>query len=257
MFRTLAVLALAAAGLTAMPASQAATPTCHGKVATMVFGDGNNDVTGTNGDDVVILGGGDDVYHDDNGGDDTICAGPGNDWVGATSPGADLIDLGQGNDWAQAWFQSRVIAGSGNDAVIAADNTIARGGAGRDELKSEGGSPRLIGGPGDDHFMIGLSAPTTFGGRGTDSVGFWFGDDPVRVNLARGTASSPGAGDMRLLGVENADGTAHADVIRGNSVGNVLRGNGGADRIYGGRGRDRANGGPGRDFCVAEVRVSC
>ena len=102
-----------------------------------------------------------------------------------------------------------------------------------------------------------LSTPTANGGKGTDSVGFWFGDQPVRVNLAREKASSPEQGSMRVVGVEDVDGTAHADVIRGNGGRNVLRGFGGADRIYGGGGRDRAEGGSGHDTCRAEVRVSC
>jgi serralysin len=141
--------------------------------------------------------------------------------------------------------------------VIAGYTSVVNGGPGRDVLKSEIGSPRLFGGPGDDLLQIGLSTPDADGGEGIDSVSFWFGDQPVRVNLAREKASSPGAGSMRIVGVEDVEGTAYADVIRGNSAGNVLRGFDGDDRIYGQGGRDRAEGGSGRDICVAEVRVSC
>jgi hypothetical protein len=206
---------------------------------------------------LVVLGGGNDVYQDDNGGDDTICAGPGDDAVSAVSPGADVIDLGSGDDWAQAWYQSRVTAGPGDDTVIAGYTAVVTGGPGRDELKSEIGSPLLLGGPGDDHLQIGLSTPDADGGRGSDSVSFWFGDRPVRVNLAREVASSPGTGSMRLAGVEDVDGTAYDDVLRGSSARNVLRGLDGDDRIVGRGGRDRAEGGAGRDTCAAEVRVGC
>jgi Ca2+-binding RTX toxin-like protein len=219
--RSLTALALVATGLVAAPPPAHAVPTCGGKAATMVFGDGDDVVTGTNGDDVVVLGGGDDVYQDDNGGDDTICAGP------------------------------------GNDTVIAGYTSVVEGGPGRDELKSEIGSPQLFGGPGDDHLQIGLSTPSADGGAGTDSVSFWFGAQPVRVDLARETASSPGAGSMRLVRVEDVEGTAYADVIRGDSARNVLRGLDGDDRISGRGGRDRAEGGSGRDTCAAEVQVSC
>ena len=105
--------------------------------------------------------------------------------------------------------------------------------------------------------QVGLSTPSANGGKGTDSIGFWFGNQPVRVDLARETASSPQAGSMPVVGVEVVDGTAYADVIRGDDDRNVLRGGGGNDRIYGRGGRDRAEGGSGHDTCRAEVRVGC
>src|SRR4051794_11223940 len=49
-------LVVAVAGLAAAPPPARAAPTCGGKPATMVFGDGDDVVTGTPGDDVVVLG---------------------------------------------------------------------------------------------------------------------------------------------------------------------------------------------------------
>jgi hypothetical protein len=58
--RTLSVLALALAlvgpGLAVAPPAHA-VETCGGHPATMVFGDGDDVVTGTVGDDVVVVGG--------------------------------------------------------------------------------------------------------------------------------------------------------------------------------------------------------
>src|SRR5262249_19422414 len=141
--------------------------------------------------------------------------------------------------------------------VLADNSSVAWGGRGSDELKAEIGSPRLLGGQGDDHVQVGLSLPDVNGGPGTDSIAFWFGDQPVRVNLARKTAWSPKAGSMPLVNVENVDGTAYADVIRGNVAPNVLTGGDGNDRIYGRGGRDKADGGTGHDSCVAEVQIRC
>src|SRR3954454_13464088 len=83
--RSVAVLALVVAGLAVAPPAHA-VPTCGGKAATMVFGGGDDVVTGTPGDDVVVLGGGDDTYDDGALGHDTVCAGSGSDRVYALSP---------------------------------------------------------------------------------------------------------------------------------------------------------------------------
>lgn len=236
--------------------ADAAVATCLGKPATMVFGNGPDHVVGTSGDDVVVLGGGNDQYST-RGGNDLVCAGSGDDWVSAVDPGRTRIDLGSGDDHAQAWYQGSVKAGPGDDTVIAGYTQVVHGGPGRDELKSEIGTPRLFGDAGDDVFQVGLSRPSLDGGRGRDTVGFWFGDEPVSVDLARKRAVNESAGTIPLVHVENVTGTDFADVLRGDGHANVLTGNGGADVLVGRGGRDRADGGEGRDRCTAETRVSC
>jgi RTX calcium-binding nonapeptide repeat (4 copies) len=74
---------------------------------------------------------------------------------------------------------------------------FARHCAVRDELTSEIGSPRLLGGPGDDHLQIGLSTPTAYAGKGTDSVGLWFnGQDRIYGGGGRDRAAGGGGHDI-------------------------------------------------------------
>ena len=117
MHRILVALALLAAALGVAPPADAGVVRCAGRPATMVFGPGDNHVRGTTGDDVVVLGAGDDVYQRDDGGDDIVCGGPGDDVVSAVSAGNDVILLGPGDDWAQAWYDAEVAGGPGADTI--------------------------------------------------------------------------------------------------------------------------------------------
>ncbi len=72
----LGCLSVLVAGAAAQPAG--AAPTCDGKRADIVRGDGDNTVFGTSGNDVIVLRGGDDVV-DGRGGRDRICGGDGRD----------------------------------------------------------------------------------------------------------------------------------------------------------------------------------
>ena len=99
------ILAASALVITFGPASTATTSVagigffCDSKPTTMVVDEGTADAQGTDGDDVVMLLGGDHDF-EGLGGDDTICAeqvghegsrihaGAGNDWVdGGQTPG--------------------------------------------------------------------------------------------------------------------------------------------------------------------------
>src|SRR3546814_15641485 len=57
------------------------------------------------------------------------------------------------------------------------------------------------------------------------------------------------AGDQ-LSGIENLNGSAHADVLNGNVGANRLTGGAGADRLVGGAGADTLIGGAGDDRFV-------
>ena len=62
---------------------------------------------------------------------------------------------------------------------------------------------------------------------------------------------------MQVAGIENVDGTAYADVIRGTvraTCSEVPAATTGSTAMVG---RDRAEGGSGHDTCVAEQRISC
>jgi Ca2+-binding RTX toxin-like protein len=130
------------------------------------------------------------------------------------------------------------------------------------------------------------------GGKGFDTVDFFFSRQGVTANLASGIAQ--GYGRDRMSNVEDLDGSRFKDVLIGNASANWIRGFGGSDvvttgaghdrgeggngndRVRGGRGndrlaggpgrdrltgssgRDRLSGGPGRDVCLGgERRISC
>jgi Ca2+-binding RTX toxin-like protein len=86
----------------------------------------------------------------------------------------------------------------------------------------------------------------------------------VVVDLRTGYARYDG-GD-RLVGIENATGSAYGDILRGDDGPNVLaggpgddtlQGNGGDDTLLGGAGVDIVEGGDGTDTCEGERAYSC
>lgn len=123
MLRATTVSAAALLGLTLLAPAGAATAavTCQGQVATITGpGDAYGFLTGTEGDDVIVTDGVEDV--DALGGDDLICitggpvdldAGTGNDSVDATLFGG-TTDLGHGSDrYVGSTARDEVAAGSG------------------------------------------------------------------------------------------------------------------------------------------------
>ena len=105
-FRWLGAAAVVAAVAVAFPStsSTAGGPKCKGKQATIVRGDGDNDVTGTNGNDVIVTQGGNDVVFG-RGGKDRICTGSGED-AAAGGGGKDLLSGGGAVDQSSVAVRS-------------------------------------------------------------------------------------------------------------------------------------------------------
>ena len=123
-----ALLVLMAAALVAIPAG-AGSVQCAGQPATMVGGEGNNEIDGTPERDVIhALGGNDEV--DGHGGNDVICGGAGRDSLSGDA---------------------------GEDEV--------RGGRGDDEIDGNGGVDRLRGGRGTDDIDGGAGEDQCSGGE--------------------------------------------------------------------------------------------
>jgi Ca2+-binding RTX toxin-like protein len=80
-----------AALLLAAPAL-ATGPTCAGRPPTIVGGEGDNTLVGTDAGDVIYAGGGNDAIKGPGGGD-TICGGAGNDHI-LGDPGNDRLEGG-------------------------------------------------------------------------------------------------------------------------------------------------------------------
>jgi Ca2+-binding RTX toxin-like protein len=79
-----------------MAAARQSAQTCFGEPATIVRGDGGVNVSGTDGDDVIVTGSGKDQI-DAKSGRDRICSGGGNDNV-STGDGPDRVKSGPVDD---------------------------------------------------------------------------------------------------------------------------------------------------------------
>ena len=103
----------------------------------------------------------------------------------------------------------------------------------------------LYGDAGNDTLMGGTGSDMLHGGSGRDTVSFANATTSVNASLATGLAIA-GSTDY-LFGIENLQGSSHADTLRGDSSWNNLRGEGGNDSLFGGAGADTLHGGAGSD----------
>jgi len=126
-------------------------------------GNGNDTLTGTNGDDTISGGNGNDTINALDG-NDTVTGGNGNDTINA-GEGNDNVDGGNGNDI--------IIGGGGND-ILVGDN-------GNDTLDGGSGDNTLSGGNGNDRLIVGTGNNTMTGGNGNDTFVFGptFGNNTV------------------------------------------------------------------------------
>ncbi|MEA2447964.1 MAG: hypothetical protein QOK47_1601 [Actinomycetota bacterium] len=121
--------------------------------------DGDDDIEGSENNDVIYLGGGNDKADGDEGddklagqgGNDTVAGGPGNDRVSGNAGNDKLYgDLSPGEEQRAARF-SAMQAEESNDVLNGgAGNDLAGGGAGADKLIGGPGTDVLQGGPGKD-----------------------------------------------------------------------------------------------------------
>jgi Ca2+-binding RTX toxin-like protein len=149
--------------------------------------------TGTEFDDVLLLGDADEVV----------------DLLG----GHDLVQAGAGNDSLVGGSGTDALYGeSGDDALAGgSEGDLLDGGEGRDALSGDSGDDQLVGGAGDDLLV---------GGAGNDTIDGGAGDDVVRGGLGGGAAGSGaegldritlGAGqDLLLVGMDDGEVTLDA-----------------------------------------------
>lgn len=139
----------------------------------------------------------------------------------------------------------------------AADTILGRGGDdrlfgenGNDFLTGGRGNDRSFGGAGSDLFSDGADGADGNdlfdGGAGIDRLDYRGNGTGVNLTLGTdGTATLARQGREvdTVRGVENVDGSVHADGIVGNNLANVILGHGGSDRLEGRGGNDRLLGG--------------
>ena len=221
---------------------------------------------------------------------DQLFGGDGNDeLIGST--GIDVLDGGAGNadldGESDVDTVSYASAGAGVTVSLLAPKAQDTGGAGTDTLAGlenitgsgfgdaltgDGGVNVILGGAGDDVIEGGGGNDTLDGGDGVDTASFASAAEGVSVNLAFATAQQThGAGEDKLLRVENLVGSGGDDHFAGSGVANRIEGGGGEDRIrgqsgadalhgggekdvlYGGYGDDAANGDAGDDLVFGEL----
>lgn len=249
-----------------LPPAGASSPpvrlrTCLGERVTILGTRGADRIAGTEGRDVILARGGDDVVVGHDGGD-RICGGDGSDQI-AGRHGDDLVDGGDGPDTVAGGPGSDYLIGwNGRDELRGGDggygDTLA-GGEGNDRLLGGDGdsdSDHLFGGDGNDFVDGGLGGlDELHGGRGNDYlarglVSYEFSDLAVEVQLTpgpAGTSAATGEGNDQLLEPDGVVGSDHFDVLTGSDQGEILRGRGEDDTIVAGGGDDRVDGGPGSD----------
>ena len=217
---------------------------------------------GTNFDDVIYLGNGEDgTYSLDFGGDDLVVA-----YQGADPFGRHTFVAGSGNDTYVGtvdrdrvdynWDDTSTDPNGITQGVVVdlEAGTATDGWGDNDTLISV---ERVIGtnfddiirGNDDRNDIRGLAGNDILDGRGGDRDRVIYSDDPsgVTVDLAAGTASDGWGDTDTLSGFERVRGSEFGDVLRGDDGRNSLDGGGGADLLEGRGGDDYLEGGDGAD----------
>jgi Ca2+-binding RTX toxin-like protein len=141
-------------------------------IETLLFGAGDDIVTGGNGNDAFDGGAGNDTLKG-GAGNDTLSGGVGDDMLDGGS-GDDMVFGGLGNDMLKGGSGVDLLDGGAGDDVIEAGsgNDILLGGAGNDVLDGGSGDDRIEGGAGDD-ILTGGSGRDVFvfaAGFGRDTI---------------------------------------------------------------------------------------
>jgi hypothetical protein len=191
----------------------APAPLCQGKEATIVAGEGQQSVVGTEGPDVIVTVSTTDI--EALGGDDTICMaggngsmGPGDDSVLNTSGDYTSVILGPGDD--------RFTGGPGAEVVDWA--SYGGNSPGADMITTGGGDDRVgsgLGsepnhdiadlGPGSDSITVEAYAGSdvrVVGGGGQDSLSAIGDDHRYRLNMKRGVLTRRGIRVVNMTGIE-------------------------------------------------------
>ena len=131
-----------------------------------------------------------------------------------------------------------------NDTLTATvGNDTVSGGGGDDVLNGAAGNDSLFGGGNNDKFTDVLGNNLINGETGIDTISFAAAAGPITLDLSNTGAQATGVGTDTISNVENAVGSASADILTGNS---------GANRLTGGQGGDTLTGGGDVDTFVLE-----
>lgn len=217
-----------------------------------------------------------------------------NSWVGEGSAGNNIIIGNENENFLSGMGGNDILIGSGEGPIgspillsanyyynVAPNDDVLDGGAGNDTLigSDDSGSfvagDALLGGLGDDTYIIQSRSSTVSDSGGTDTVislvdGTLSLEDYAGIERAKlsdyytglpelssltsrltaaGVAASFGAGNYYGFS-GNLIGNDLANTLTGNSAENLLDGGSGNDTLYGGNGADTLIGGAGTDSLV-------
>ena len=181
------------------------------------YGTNNIDtITGSNGDDVMILLDSNDTAYGDSG-NDTIFGGEGaDDLYGDTTTGGTA-----GNDLLYGGTGSDDLYGDASDHVTGGADTLYGGDggdriygyAGNDSLYGEDGADYIEGGDGADTIDGGTDSDNIYGGAGDDLIDGGAGDDDIYSEDGTDTLTGGAGNDRFFILQESHSSTAEADII--------------------------------------------
>jgi Ca2+-binding RTX toxin-like protein len=213
---------------------------------------GSNTLSGAAGADELIGNGGNDVLDGGTGGD-VMSGGGGNDvYVVDSSLDSVLEGVAGGSDIVRTALTKYSLSNlsnvenlhyTGASRASLIGNHLGNhllGGPSHDILDGASGADRLLGGLGNDTYVVDNAGDVV-------SEGTTGGRDTVQASVSY--TLSPNVENLTLMGVAAIDGLGNdlANTLTGNSAANTLYGHAGNDRLYGGAGADAMHGGSGND----------
>jgi Ca2+-binding RTX toxin-like protein len=182
-------------------------------------------------------------------GNDVMRGGTGNDLYIVYEAGDQVIEApGEGRDRIRTAATSYTLGANIEELVYTGTIGATMTGNELDNfIVGSGGEDRLSGGDGADMLRGGAGGDVLDGGTGSDTVDYTGSLGGVLVNLRTQTASGGDAMGDSLISIENAQGSAFADVLLGSTGANVLTGGDGDDALSGDDGNDTLRGGSGAD----------
>ncbi|MGH6697285.1 beta strand repeat-containing protein [Sphingopyxis sp.] len=203
---------------------------------------------GRGGDDLLFGGVGDDQL-DGGSGNDVLRGGTGHDLYVVYEAGDQVIEAaGEGRDRIRTAATSYTLGANVEELVYTGTIGATMTGNALDNfVVGSGGEDRLAGGDGADVLRGGAGGDVLDGGAGSDTVEYAGSLGGVLVNLRAQTATGGDAMGDRLVSIEDAQGSAFADVLLGSAGANVLTGGEGDDALSGDDGNDTLRGGIGAD----------
>lgn len=252
--KTYAAALVAALSLAPLAAAPAAAPaaadggSCYWRNVTLVAGPGAGVVTGTPGDDVVLVTGSG-VTLNTLEGDDRVCVSGALDVTVDSGPGRDIVVL---TDTGDAAPTGSVEGGDDGDELVLYSNSAVDADLQQDRVQFYGTTnqaPTAISVHGFRDLRLAAPGVSATGDRR---------DNRIVMSGCPGTAFASGRqGDDRIRltsGPLTCPGTAKA-VFSGGPGDDRLYGGSRNDLLRGGPGRDLADGGPGFDRCLTSEKV--